>query len=160
MRPRAVGVGAGVLGSLHALAALRRGYDVVHLEREAAARGASVRNFGLVWVSGRAPGPELRLALRARELWAQVGATVPGVGFRPAGSVTVLRSAAEVAVVEKAVAREDAHERGFRLLTPPEVRLVNPALRGEMVAGLHCARDGVVEPRLAAPALRAWLSGG
>ena len=52
---RAVIVGGGVLGTMHAVAARRRGFEVVHLEREAEARGASVRNFGLVWVSGRGP---------------------------------------------------------------------------------------------------------
>ena len=50
-------VGGGVLGTMHAVAARRRGLEVVHLEREAEARGASVRNFGLVWVSGRRPAP-------------------------------------------------------------------------------------------------------
>jgi hypothetical protein len=37
---------------MHALAARRRGLDVLHLEREPEPRGASVRNFGLIWVSG------------------------------------------------------------------------------------------------------------
>ena len=66
---RVIIVGAGVLGTMHAWQALSRGHEVVHIEREAAARGASVRNFGLVWVSGRSSGPELQTALRARELW-------------------------------------------------------------------------------------------
>jgi hypothetical protein len=47
-------VGGGVLGFMHALEARRRGHPVTHLEREAGSRGASVRNFGLIWVSGRA----------------------------------------------------------------------------------------------------------
>ena len=88
---RVIVVGGGVLGSMHAVAARRRGLDVVHLEREPDARGASVRNFGLVWVSGRAGGPELDLALRARLLWADLAAEVPGVGFRPHGSLTAGR---------------------------------------------------------------------
>ena len=50
-------VGGGVLGTMHAVAARRRGFEVVQLERDAEARGASVRNFGLVWVSGRKAGP-------------------------------------------------------------------------------------------------------
>jgi glycine/D-amino acid oxidase-like deaminating enzyme len=45
----------GVLGMMHALAARRRGFKVVHLEREPDSRGASVRNFGLVCASA----PEL-----------------------------------------------------------------------------------------------------
>ena len=75
-------VGGGVLGTAHALEAVRRGHHVVHLEREAEARGATVRNFGLVWVSGRAPA-ELDAAQRSRELWEELGAEIPGIGFRP-----------------------------------------------------------------------------
>jgi len=85
---RVVIVGGGALGLMHAVSARRRGLDVVHLEREPGPRGATVRNFGLVWVSGRAGGPELDLALRARELWEQLGAEVPAAGFRPDGSLT------------------------------------------------------------------------
>src|ERR1700761_860568 len=79
-------VGGGILGTMPAVAARRRGFRVVPLARELTGRGASVRNFGLVWVSGRAPGPELDLARRARQRWAEVTADVPEVGFRPAGS--------------------------------------------------------------------------
>lgn len=112
-------VGGGIVGCMHAWLALGRGYEVVHLEREAAARGASVRNFGLVWVSGRAAGGELDLALRARALWERVGADVPGAGFRPAGSLTVATSPAEVAVLEKAVAAEDAPRAASASSTRP-----------------------------------------
>ena len=45
---RVIVVGGGVLGTMHAVAARRRGLEVVHLEREPGPRGASVRNFGLV----------------------------------------------------------------------------------------------------------------
>ena len=34
----------------------------------------TARNFGLIWVSGRAPGAEPALALRARELWEKLAA--------------------------------------------------------------------------------------
>ena len=78
-------VGGGVLGFMHALEARRRGHQVTHLEREPGSRGASVRNFGLIWVSGRAGGPELDLARRARVRWAEIAAEVPGTGFRPNG---------------------------------------------------------------------------
>jgi len=45
---RVVVVGGGVLGTMHAREAVRRGHDVLQIEREADPRGASVRNFGLV----------------------------------------------------------------------------------------------------------------
>ncbi|MBP2473595.1 FAD dependent oxidoreductase TIGR03364 [Crossiella equi] len=152
-------VGGGVLGTMHAWQALQRGHEVVQLEREPEARGASVRNFGLVWVSGRSDGAELDTALRARELWAELGAVVPDLGFRPAGSLTVLRTEAELAVARAFVDSGAAARRGTTLLDPEAARLRNPALRGDFRAALWCERDGAVEPRTAQPALRAHLTG-
>ncbi len=149
-------IGGGILGTAHAMEAVRRGHHVTHLEREVEARGATVRNFGLVWVSGRA-GFELDATLRSRELWERIGADIPGVGFRPAGSLTLLRTPREVAVAEEVAARSDAEARGFELLEPERVRELNPALRGKFVAGLHCSRDAAVESRQALPAIRAHL---
>lgn len=146
-----------MLGTMHAWQAVERGHEVVHLEREGEARGASVRNFGLVWVGGRADGEELATALRARELWEQIGARVPGLYFRANGSLTVARTEAELAVAEQALNLPDAAERGYRLLSAAEVREANPALRGKLLGALLCERDGAVEPRLAQPALRAAL---
>ncbi|GAQ56955.1 TIGR03364 family FAD-dependent oxidoreductase [Streptomyces acidiscabies] len=154
---RVIVVGAGVVGTLHAWQALERGHEVVQIEREAEARGASLRNFGLVWVSGRADGEELSAALRARELWEGIGERVPALGFRANGSLTVVRGGLEHAVAEYAAARGDADVRGYELLTPGEARALNPALRGEFGAALYCARDAAVEPRTAQRALRAEL---
>jgi FAD dependent oxidoreductase TIGR03364 len=150
-------VGGGVLGTMHALRARSRGIDVVHLEREAGPRGASVRNFGLVWVSGRAAGAELALAQRARTLWQEIGELVPGTGFRPEGSLTLACDDAELALIKEAAARPDAAERGFELLDPATTAAVNPALRGEFVGALLCRRDAIVEPRQVPAALREYL---
>jgi FAD dependent oxidoreductase TIGR03364 len=155
---RAIVVGAGILGTTHALFARRRGFEVLHLDRDTEPRQATVRNFGLVWVSGRAAGDELDLALRARRLWEELGDTAPGVGFRPDGSLTLARLPEEVRVLEEVVNRADSARRGFRLLSATQVRELNPCLRGEFIAGLHCAHDAVVEPGGALPALRALLS--
>ncbi len=158
LRQRVVIVGGGVLGTMHALAARRRGFEVVQLERDAEARGASVRNFGLVWVSGRRAGPELALALRARELWQELGGEVPGLGFRAAGSLTLATEDTELGLLKEAAALPDAEQRGFELLDPAGVRAVNPALRGEVAGGLFCRLDAIVEPRQVLPALRGYLA--
>ncbi len=149
-------VGGGIIGTTHADEAIRRAHDVIQLERETEARGATVRNFGLVWVSGRAEH-ELDAALRSRELWEDLAVRVPAIGFRAAGSMTLLRTPEEVTVAEEAMARPDAEARGFALLEPERVLAVNPALRGKFLAGLHCDRDGAVESRVALPAIRRHL---
>ncbi len=146
-----------MVGTLHAWHAVERGHEVVQIEREEEARGASLRNFGQIWVSGRAGGEELATALRARELWERIGRRVPGLGFRPCGSLTPVRGERELAVAEAALARPDAADRGYKLLTADETRAVNPALRGEFTAALHCERDAAVEPRTAQLALRTAL---
>ncbi|MCZ4118871.1 TIGR03364 family FAD-dependent oxidoreductase [Streptomyces sp. H39-S7] len=151
-------VGAGALGTMHAWHAVHRGHEVVHLEREREARGASVRNFGLVWVGGRSAGEELETALRARELWQDIGAEVPDIGFRANGSLTVVRNDAEKAVVDEVIARPDAAERGFTWLDAAAAREHNPALRGDITGALLCERDAAVESRVALPALREHLA--
>jgi FAD dependent oxidoreductase TIGR03364 len=154
---RIVIVGGGVLGTMHAWQAVERGHEVIQLEREPEARGASVRNFGLVWVGGRASGTELSTAIRARRLWERIGERVPGVGFRPNGSLTIVRTEAELAVAKEATANAEV-ERGFKLLDAAETRALNPALRGDFAGALWCGLDAAVEPRVTQPALRAELA--
>src|ERR1700733_8113820 len=156
---RTIVVGGGILGTTHALGALLRGAYVVHLERDLVPHGATVRNFGLVWVSGRAEGAELELALRSRVLWEEISEVVPGVGFRANGSLTLLNNDDEMKVAERALERDDASEREFELLSHDEVVQRNPALEGKFEAGLYCGRDAAVESRVALGALRDWMSG-
>ena len=158
-KTRVVIVGGGVLGTMHAVAARRRGFEVVQLERETEARGASVRNFGLVWVSGRKAGPELSLALRARELWSELGAQVPGLGFRAAGSLTLATSDAELGLLKEAAARPDAERRGFDLLDAGGGPRGQPARCGaSSPAACTAGVDAIVEPRQVLPALRGYLA--
>ena len=154
---RVVIVGGGVLGMMHAVMARSRGMDVVHLEREAGPRGASVRNFGLIWVSGRAPGPELALAQRARAVWGELSELVPAAGFRPHGSLTLASDDAELALLKEAAALPDAAERGFELMDPAAAADVNPALQGDFTGALWCRRDAIVEPRAVPDAFRDYL---
>jgi FAD dependent oxidoreductase TIGR03364 len=150
-------VGGGVLGLMHAVAARRRGYQVVHLEREASSRGASLRNFGLIWISGRKPGAELKLALRSRQLWEQIAAEIPGTGFRPHGSLTLAAGDAEFTLIKQAAALPDAALRGYELLDSAAARELNPALRGEFTGALLGGADAIVEPRSAPAAIRDHL---
>jgi FAD dependent oxidoreductase TIGR03364 len=139
---------------------LARGASVVHLERDLVPSGATVRNFGLIWVSGRAVGRELALALRARALWEDVACEVPDIGFRANGSITLIDDERELEVAHRAMARGDADDRQFEMLTAREVTVRNPALQGRFSAGLYCGRDAAVESRVALGALRTYMENG
>jgi FAD dependent oxidoreductase TIGR03364 len=159
---RVVIVGGGIIGTMHALEASRRGWEVIHLEADAGPRRASVRNFGLIWVSGRAPGAELELAIRARGLWHQLADAAPDIGFRPLGSLTIATHPAELALMAEAADLPDARTRGFELVDAAGVRSLNPVVKGDLAGGLWCRNDAVVEPGSVLGALRATLeaSGG
>jgi len=155
--PKAIVVGAGIIGTWHAFDLLEAGFAVDHLDADRAPVGASVRNFGLVWVSGRRSGHELEVARRARARWEAIGTRVPGIGFRPAGSLTVATTPAERLVMQEFSQSPDAKERSIVFLEPDEVRERNPAVCGDTAGALFCDLDAVVEPRLAPRALREHL---
>jgi glycine/D-amino acid oxidase-like deaminating enzyme len=73
-------VAAGILGLFCALAAARRGLNVVVTERNVRvrARGGSVRNFGLVSVTGQDRDTLWLRARRSPEVWQEV-AQEPGI---------------------------------------------------------------------------------
>jgi FAD dependent oxidoreductase TIGR03364 len=155
--PKAVVVGAGIIGTWHALELVEAGFAVDHLDADAAPRGASVRNFGLVWVSGRRGGTELEVARRARARWEEVGARIPGIGFRPAGSLTVATTTSERSVMQAYSRCADATERAIVFLEPEQVRTRNAAVCGDISGALFCELDAIVEPRHAPHALRDHL---
>jgi len=151
---RLVIVGGGIVGTALALAAVERGHEVSHLEREAEPRGATVRSFGLLWVSGRSAGRELEVALGSRLRWLELARRSSEIGLRTCGSLLLARTPEEAALVEQACAQPDAGTRGLSLVSADEARRLNPALAGEFACALYCELDAVIEPRRVLPALR------
>ena len=139
-------IGGGIIGTSHAYAALKAGHDVIQLERDAVARSASVRNFGLIWVSGRRSGLELDCAIRARQLWEEIAKDIPTMSFRKNGSITLAKNEAELRVMEECIRKEDAGARNWSILSKAETQRINPALKGNFIASLWCPLDAAVEP--------------
>ncbi|HEX3793206.1 MAG TPA: TIGR03364 family FAD-dependent oxidoreductase [Acidimicrobiales bacterium] len=154
---RAVVAGGGILGTWHAIELTRAGFSVQHLEADAGPTGASVRNFGLIWVSGRRTGAELHAAQRSRHRWEEIGDDIAGIGFRPDGSLTVAQNDGERKVMQEFAQHPDAAVRSITFVEPEDVPAVNPAVRGETAGALHCTEDAVVEPRRALGAMREYL---
>ena len=114
-------VGGGIVGLAHAWHAARAGLQVVLVERDAHAVGASVRNFGHVCTTAQA-GDVLALALEANQDWRAL-AEDAGFALRPVGTAVLARTAAERAVLE-----EFADERGR-----DTVRLLEPEAAADLV---------------------------
>ena len=148
-------VGAGVLGAAHALAALRRGARVLVCERSERPRGASVRNFGMLWPIGQS-GADLALALRSGELWREI-APLAGIRLRSCGSLHVARAEDEAQVLSEFVAASTLP--GLQLLEPAAALALFPQLEPQgLVCALHSPHEANVDPPRALEALHAWLA--
>jgi FAD dependent oxidoreductase TIGR03364 len=151
-------VGAGIVGLAHAWSAARRGHLVTVFERGPAALGASVRNFGMVWPIGQAPGEPRAVALASRELWLELGREA-SVWVNPCGSIHLARRDDEWAVLEE-FARKGP-DLGYRveLLGPDEVLRCSPGANPDgLLGGLFSPTELCVNPRTAVPALADWLA--
>jgi FAD dependent oxidoreductase TIGR03364 len=148
-------VGAGIVGLAHALAAARRGLRVVVVDRDIRANGASVRNFGLVVVSGQGPGAARRRAERSREVWLEL-ASQTGIDICHAGMTVAAQRPEALAVLEGFAATADG--RACRLVTTQELIGLQPGLDGARLAGgLVSPHELRVESREAIPRLAAFL---
>jgi FAD dependent oxidoreductase TIGR03364 len=147
-------VGGGIVGLAHAWMAARRRLRVVLLERTAAAEGASVRNFGMIWPIGQPTGELHSLALRSREFWLELDS----LGVLPVescGSIHLAHRQDELAVQEE-FCRSSSHE--VQMLTAREVvrksALANP---DGLLAGMFSPTELRVDPRSTSARIAAWL---
>jgi FAD dependent oxidoreductase TIGR03364 len=147
-------VGAGILGLSCALAAARRNLNVVVIERATRALGASVRNFGLITVTGQDPEYVWPLARRARDIWLEV-APKAGIPILQRGVWIPAQRPESAAVLEAFM--QTAMAEGCELLTATTARARCPALQAHH-AVLWSPHDLRVESREAIPALTAWLA--
>ena len=140
-------VGAGILGLAHAWMAAKSGKRVIVLERNLAASGASIANFGLLWPIGQPEGRMLALAMESRESWLEVlqAARIP---YQATGSLHVACHADEAQVGQEFATL--APDLGYRCswLDRPSTLALSSALNPETVLGaLWSETEMTVDPR-------------
>jgi FAD dependent oxidoreductase TIGR03364 len=151
-------VGGGILGLAHAYGAARKGHSVVVFERSPRVEGASVRNFGMIWPIGQAPGATHNLALRSREIWLEVlgRAQLP---YLATGSlhVTYRDDEADVAREFSEIAPAEGYD--CQWLSAEAVMLRSHAVHAEgLLGGLWSALEFTVDPRSTLATLPLFLS--
>ena len=149
-------VGAGIVGLAHALAAAKRGLRVTVFERNPAAIGASIRNFGMIWPIGQPFGELYDRALQTRAIWTEV-APAAEIAIEPCGSLHLAYRPDELAVLEEFVAT--AKTDAVALLTPSEVAEKSPAaITTGLLGALWSNTEMTIDPREAIRKLPDYLT--
>jgi FAD dependent oxidoreductase TIGR03364 len=140
-------VGAGIVGLAHAYLAARAGRRVTVFERNPAAMGASIRNFGMIWPIGQPAGRLHRMALRSRQIWLEVLEDAKLPCF-PTGSLHVAYRDDEAAVGLEFSHKGPALGYECAWLTPQQALEKSAAIRGQGLLGaLWSPTELTVDPR-------------
>jgi len=147
-------VGGGIVGLAHAWMAARRGLRVVVLERSAAAEGASVRNFGMIWPIGQPAGELYELALQSHNLWLQLG-TLGVLDVEDCGSIHLTHRDDELAVLQE-FCDQGSHQASMLSVNQvlERTHLANPE---NLLGGMLSTTELRVDPRSACRHLASWL---
>jgi sarcosine oxidase, subunit beta len=145
-------IGGGIVGSSAALFLRRLGLSVVLLERGLCGAAASGVNYGGVRVQGRGL-TQLPLALRSRQLWAQLPALIGIDGeYVASGHLKLARTEADVVALQDYARHVQDLGLDLQLITGEAFRRAYPWLGRRAIAGSWCPGDGHANPRLVSPA--------
>jgi FAD dependent oxidoreductase TIGR03364 len=150
-------VGAGIVGLAHALAAAKRGYKVTVFERNLAAVGASIRNFGMIWPVGQPSGKLRDRALRSREIWLEV-IEKAGLYHDPSGSLLLAYRQDELDVLEEFIATNEGVDTIALLNADAVAQKSEAAITDGLLGALWSSTEVTVDPREAIQKLPAFLA--
>ena len=156
-KPSVVIVGAGIVGLANAWAAAKRGFKVTVLERDIRARGASVRNFGMVWPVGQPNGINHQTALASRALWVEF-LEDSGIWHSKSGSMHLAYREDEFQVMKEFAKLSSSVGFDCTLLSPEETAERSPGVKPESVLGaLWSPTEVGVNPRQVIHEMPQWL---
>lgn len=124
-QPKAIVVGAGILGIAYARALKNQGYTVDVFERSVKASGSSIRNFGMVWPVGQPSGKLLNRAMKTREIWIDL-CKAANIWHKQTGSLQLLSNELEYEMGHQFLERELQHRPKLQLLNKAETASLFP----------------------------------
>jgi glycine/D-amino acid oxidase-like deaminating enzyme len=148
LSPDVLVIGGGIVGAASAYHLARRGADVLLLEADQLASGATGRNLGFIWVHTRRIGPELDLVMATRtgleDLPGELGVDF---GLRCNGGLIYFTSETQAAVMREFVERRTADGVPMQLVDGAEARELAPILPDSVLGATFCPLDAQIDSR-------------
>jgi D-hydroxyproline dehydrogenase subunit beta len=155
--PDVVIVGAGIVGCATAYELTKRGVPVTLVDRGEVSSGTTGLGEGNALCSDKDAGPELELAVAGMPLFDEIEEVVgEPARIRRKGALIVHPDGATWAGEPARAERLRAAGVNAELLSPDEVRELEPNLTGDLHGALYVAEDLQCDPRAIARALAAW----
>lgn len=143
-------IGGGVVGCAAAYYLAREGVEVLLLEQNELASGASGANLGQISILDREPDAHLALALESLELYPDLSAELGlDLEYRVTGGSYALTTERQLQKAGDLIERQARRGVAASLLSPHEAPAVEPALSPAGLAGLaYCPAEGRLNPLL------------
>ena len=140
-------VGAGILGTGHALQALRKGYTVILTEKDNAPQEATVRNFGQAVISGLSVGKWQQYGLDSLALYQSIQAEFD-LGLRNNGSYYIASNPGELQLIEELYQINQQNSYPCQWLSKAEcLKRLAPLREDYCLAALYFPLELSIEPR-------------
>jgi FAD dependent oxidoreductase TIGR03364 len=150
-------IGAGVLGTFHALFASERGLRTLLIERADRPREASARNFGMVIPGAMPLGDWHRRGLQSAAIYRRLAEPL-GLSLNRGGTQYLATTPAEVLVLQEFARLGPAQGYRCQYLDARQSAELNPAVDADhCLASLHFPDELRFEPRALFAALIPWM---
>jgi len=155
-KPKAIIIGAGIVGLATARALAIEGYHVSVFERNESCVGASIRNFGMIWPIGQPSGLLYNRAMRSRAIWKEICKDA-GIWHDEVGSLHLAYHDDELEVMSDLV-NANRDERKYELLSPEEALKKSKGIKSDGLKGALWSPDEmIVEARDAIAQVASYL---
>ncbi|GED71590.1 glycine oxidase [Brevibacillus reuszeri] len=142
-------IGGGIVGCAIAYYVAKAGLSVTVIERGDLASGTSSRCDGNILAIEKEPGFDSQMSLKSQQLMRGLSQelTLP-FEYRAPGSILVCETEEEMEVAQRWVRRQNEAGLPFRLLDRQDIKQESAYFADDLLGGLECATDAMVNPYL------------
>ena len=157
MKPKAIVIGAGIVGLATARALSFKNYDVTVIEKSNKSVGASIRNFGMIWPIGQPDGKLYNRSIRTKQIWKEI-ADRTNIWYDECGSIHLAYHQDEWQVLQELNEIFSSNDRKVKLMSPLKISESFLGInQTNLLGGLFSETEMIVNPIKAIPTVAKYL---